>query len=260
VSTSADELTGAVLSLLIDADKPTGASVIHERLLGQGFQLSEPTVGRLLREFDRLGYTTSEGRLGRLVTSKGRAHLQRLEDTSSRDRNAKQFLQSLRAETLADVLNVVVARRGIEREIARAAAINATAEDIAALHTHDRRIRDGEIVDGLHGLLSTAAHNPVLDSVMRLITHDPDIGRLIGELLRERGKLLDIGFNRRVIDAIERRDPDAAEAAVLAHLDEVLDTVQEFWSATRRTEEARTDPAPRRRRSKAVLRAEGRRR
>jgi GntR family transcriptional repressor for pyruvate dehydrogenase complex len=228
------DLVAAVLSLLAEADRPTGASVIHERLLDQGFQLSEPTVGRLLRELDRRGLTARQGRLGRLVTAQGQEELQRLRDSSSREQNTRQFLDSLRAGTLADVVNVLAARRGIEREMARAAALHATPEDISALRDYDGMVRAGKIVDGLHGHLAAAAHNPVLDSVFRLITQDPEVRRVVNHIMRDRGKLLDLGFNQRLITAIQNRDPDAAETAVRDHLDEVLAAVEDFWSALRR--------------------------
>jgi GntR family L-lactate dehydrogenase operon transcriptional regulator len=228
------DLVAAVLSLLSKTDRPTGASVIHERLLGQGFQLSEPTVGRLLRELDRRGFTTRRGRLGRMLTASGLQELQRLRDSSSRAQNTRQFLDSLRAETLVDVVNVLVARRGIEREMARAAALNATSEDIAALREHDRMVRNGKIMEGLHAHLAAAAHNPVLDSVFRLITQDPEVRRVVNLIMQSQGKLLDLSFNQRLIKAVQKRDPDAAEAAVQAHMDELLTAVEEFWSQLRR--------------------------
>jgi GntR family L-lactate dehydrogenase operon transcriptional regulator len=234
-STNAD-LMAAVLLLLSEVDRPTGASVIHEHLLLKGFQLSEPTVGRLLRELDRRGYTTSEGRLGRLLTTAGREQLQRLEDRSSRDLNTRRLMDALRADTLADIINVLVARRGIEREMARAAALNATPDEIEVLREHDRSIRRGETVEGLHHLLAPAAHNPVLDSVYRLITHDPDVSRLVNQLMQNKGKFFDLPFNNRLIKAIERHDPDAAESAVIEHIDEVLAVAEEAWSAVRRKE------------------------
>ncbi len=235
-SSTNPDLTAAVLQLLSEVDRPTGASVIHEHLLNQGFQLSEPTVGRLLRELDRRGYTTAEGRLGRLLTASGREQLQLLEDRTSRNRNARQLMDALRADTLTDIINVVLARRGIEREMARAAALKATPAELEALREHDRAIRRGETEEGLHHLLAPAAHNPVLESVYLLITHDPDVSRLVEELMQAKGRMFDLPFNKRLIDAIAKHDPEAAEAAVIEHIGLVLATVEEFWTVVRRKE------------------------
>jgi DNA-binding FadR family transcriptional regulator len=46
---------------------------------------------------------------------------------------------------------------------------------------------------------------------------------------------MDPAFNQRLIQAIQRRDPDAAEAAVVDHLEETLDVVQMAWNGMQRT-------------------------
>jgi GntR family L-lactate dehydrogenase operon transcriptional regulator len=228
----------AVLAALEEAGQPTGASVVHGRLLDLGFTLSEPTVGRMLREFDRQGLARPVGRLGRVLTTAGRSRLQELQDARNRDKNTNHLMDSLRAETLEDIINVLLARRGIERELARAAALKATAADIAALQAHDERMRVGETGDaeeGLHTLLAPAAHNPVLASVYRVITRDPRIIRLLNHvLIADRGMSSDFAFNARLIEAIVNRDSDAAEAAVVEHLDAVISTVGEVWASVKR--------------------------
>lgn len=229
------DLATAVLTTLSAAEAPTGATFLHGRLLASGYRLSEPTVGRLLREFDRLGYTTRHGKLGRMVTAKGRAELETLRKAKRRSTNATQVADRIRAETLEDVMHVIAARRGVERELARAAALNATAKDLAALRARLEAIRGGDVSEGLHDELARAAHNPVLESLYRMLTQDPDMKRLLDRLSDGHGKLVDLPFDRRLMDALAKHDADAAERAVVARLDEMMAIVKENWTAARKT-------------------------
>lgn len=226
------DLTAAVLFILAAADRPTGASVIHERLLGRGFQISEPTVGRLLREFDRLGYTSSQGRLGRLLTAKGRQQLQRLDDTTSRDQNAKQLLGSIRSDTLPDVIDALTARRGVEREMARLAALRIEDDELAELRSYGQQNREGdECHEGLHDLLARSCRSPVLQSIHQILTRDPELSRLLSRVCSETEVHAGKRFEHRIVEALERRDPDEAEAAVAGHIDDLLAAVKSSWDS-----------------------------
>ncbi len=228
-----EDLVAAVLAILSTARGPIGASTIHAQLLRDDFDLSEPTVGRLLRELDRLGYTTPRGRLGRSITPKGRRTLGGLQDRRDRQMHARHFVAQLRTATLADLINILLARRGVERELARAAATNATVKDLAEFRTHYEAIKRGETLMGLHEELARASHNPVLGSVSRMLRRDAEIARLLERVLEERGDVVDLPFGRRLIDAIRRHDPDAAEKAVADHFDGMLAMARLAWSATR---------------------------
>ena len=244
------DLQKSILEILSQSSRPIGASALHERLLDRGWRLSEPTVGRMLRSLDRIGYTRSEGRLGRLLTREGLAELQLVRDRQDQTSNANDLLDKLRPETLEDIIHILVARRGIEREVARAAALKATRHDIAELVEHDKRIRSGEtppdVEEGLHRRLATAAHNPVLGAVYRLLLQDPHVSKMLNLLLIERrGMSTDPAFNQRLIEAIQQRDPDAAEAAVVDHLDATLDIVRRAWKSMQRTgQKAASDEVP----------------
>src|SRR6266496_1369818 len=83
------DFVAAVLEIVGRSGRPTGSRVVREHLLRLGFEVSESTVGRLLGETDRRGYTEPKGRLGRVLTSAGHAQVQALHDHTSRDRNAR---------------------------------------------------------------------------------------------------------------------------------------------------------------------------
>ncbi len=57
-----------VLHLLSISEEPLGAGSIREELARSGMDLSEASVGRLLRGLDGRGFTTRIGFQGRLLT------------------------------------------------------------------------------------------------------------------------------------------------------------------------------------------------
>src|SRR5260221_4872293 len=114
--TAHPELSIAALTIVLGAARPVGAIALHQLLLKRGFAVSEATVGRILRDFDRLGYTTLGMTTGRKITGKGRACLEELRAGRSRAEATQAVDRHLRADTLAQVMSVLLARRGIERE------------------------------------------------------------------------------------------------------------------------------------------------
>ena len=229
------DVSAAVLEILSRSSGPVGSSVIHERLLGWGHRLSEPTVGRLLRDFDRGGYTTRRSNMGRVLTAKGRTALASLRRNAERDETVGRVVQYLRADTKDQLLDVLIARRGVERELARAAAKNASARELAAMRARYEATRRGDTTIGMHDLLASAAHNPVLESLYRMITEDGDLAATVERIAHQHGELVDVRFDRRLLNALTRRDPDGAERAVLDHLDKLLEMVRDSWRAQRRS-------------------------
>ena len=225
------DVTTAVLEVLADRLRPTGSSVIHEQLLAGGHRVSEPTVGRVLRDLDRLGFTTAHGRQGRTLTLRGRRQLVVLRDERHRTGQVRAMVDNLRAGSLDEILDMLAARRGVEREIARAAALSATRSDLSDMRKGYESMRDGRrSVGGLHELLARASHNAVLESLYGVLTRDPAIARAVNSIVtRHRGDLIDVRFNKRLIAALEKKDPDAAERAVVEHIDELMTTVREYW-------------------------------
>jgi len=229
--TAYPELSIAALTVILGAARPVGAISLHQQLLRRGFDVSEATVGRLLRDFDRLDYTTLGITTGRRITRKGRAHLEALRNGRSRVEATQAIDKHLRADTLSQVMSVLLARRGIEREIARAAAVNATKADLAAIRERARRIDSGEDLPGIHELLAAAAHSPLLEAVHRLVTQDPQIRAALLRLTDAHASALDRPFHKRIIEALSRKDARAAESAIVQHIDATTAAVRKSWSA-----------------------------
>lgn len=128
-------------------------------------------------------------------------------------------------ELIAELLDV---RRMIEPALAARAAERATPEDVArledVLRRQEEKVQRGEPTIGedgeFHYQLALAARNGVVRSVLDVLM----------QLLREtRARSLQtpgrprrsLEGHQRILEAIRRRDPGAAEAAVRRHLEEV---------------------------------------
>jgi len=132
-------------------------------------------------------------------------------------------------EMIAELVDV---RRMIEPALAARAALNASEEELAhladILERQKRKMRRGEpTIDEdseFHYAIALAARNSVVLKVVDLLM----------DLLRESrtrslqvpGRLeRSVAGHRRILRALQRRDPNAAEAAVRKHLKEIEEIV-----------------------------------
>ncbi|HEU4382576.1 MAG TPA: FadR/GntR family transcriptional regulator [Anaeromyxobacteraceae bacterium] len=134
-------------------------------------------------------------------------------------------------EVIADLIDV---RKMLEPALAARAARRATAEEIARLEEILRRQR-ARVLRGestieedseFHSVVAHAARNgvilKVLDVLMDLLKETRTRSLQVpGRLQRS------LAGHRRVLEAIRRRDPDAAERAVRRHLEEIESIVME---------------------------------
>jgi DNA-binding FadR family transcriptional regulator len=126
---------------------------------------------------------------------------------------------------------VMVARIALEPQLARLAALNATAEEISRLRDTNARCREAaswrhyETLDAtLHHHIARASHNTlllglvdVLNTVRRTVTW----GRLRQTPTRPPVNHHSFAEHDRIIDAIASRDLAAAEQAMRVHLETV---------------------------------------
>src|SRR4051812_46697307 len=95
----------AALEIIGGSEAPLGSRQVAKELRGQGFQLSEATVSRLLRKLDGREWTKPAGSKGRMLTEAGRRELDDLQ--AMRPRPAPGYLD---VRTLHDVLDLLRAR------------------------------------------------------------------------------------------------------------------------------------------------------
>jgi GntR family L-lactate dehydrogenase operon transcriptional regulator len=231
---SSQHVEHAILHIL-ERSGTLGSGGIWDKLAALGYPGSEPTVGRFLRALDRQKLTCRVSNRGRQVTPDGRQRLVELCEAADQLRYETELLRTLRVATIDDVLDVLVARRAIERETCRLAAINATEEDLAALAATIAEQRRTLRTTGLgidadvrfHALIAQAARNRVLTAALERIRRDRQISLMLDAILQRVNRKWVTG-HVQIFEAIRSRAPERAERAMLHHIDSVIDDVQRY--------------------------------
>jgi len=235
-----DRIILCVLSFLEERPEPAGAGAVRRRLLECGHTQAEATVGRLLRDLDDRGWTERRGNQGRVLTPEGREHRAELEQEQRRSESAREFLDTLVIEDKSQILDLLVARRAVEREVARLAAIHADAQDVADLRRSvqqqegfaqsGRSVADEDTA--FHSILARAAKNRVLMAAMDLFRANAQYALELEQIRRRMGRLTNTD-HRKILEAVEQRDPDMAELAMRRHIDNVLADCERYWTESK---------------------------
>ena len=211
----AQSVVNRILDLVRTGMLRSGDRLPSERELIDIFSISRPSLREAIRALSTLGVVETRHGGGAYVTDlKARTLLAPLD-----------FFLSLSQSNLADVFE---SRRIIEIEIARKAAINATAADVETLNgmlvAHEKVLTDPvgfRILDArFHAQLSEIAGNSVLERIAYgLYNMGLDIRRRATENVALIRRSLD--EHTTIVRAIEAADSAAAAAAMAAHLDHI---------------------------------------
>lgn len=217
-----------LLKLIASSSSPVGARELGRRLDG-GQRLSESTLNRLLRRLDEQGLTRSLDGRGRIASEAGRV----LAARADAERSWTAQLGALEIRTLADVRDLLVARRGVEREIVRCAAEHINDDGVAQLrasldeydHAIDADSERRDVAVSFHKALANVIDNNVLRAVA-LVVFDPRfdvLEQVLDVVTASRGTTLHSPREHEVImKGILAGDADAAEKAMVRHLDRLL--------------------------------------
>ncbi|MCL6449930.1 MAG: FCD domain-containing protein [Acetobacteraceae bacterium] len=238
---ASDELQHAILLALSESPAPRGTTSLHLALRGR-FKASQATIGRILQCFDRQGYTSRQGYRGRVVTAAGREYMRTLLDRIIRSRQSAAVLDTLDGSNLDLLVKLLVARRALEREVARLAAMNATPQDLerlrAILDRQEETLRQGRtaVQEGVffHQTLAAVSGNEVIAHALDLIRTEGQLSPVVGYIRqRKSGELAQ--DHVEIFRCVARGDADAAERAMEAHLDRLIDDVRRFLEVSGRT-------------------------
>lgn len=224
-----------VLTVLDIADSPVGSGAVCDWLRQQGASISEATAGRFLRELDRKGLTERAGFQGRKLTPEGHARLSELRRQRTAAASSTELVNALRANGLQDLIDVLVARRAIEREIAHLAATRVTDRDLEAMETLlqryetvDSALAAAEADFGFHERLAEVAGNKVLQAAAHLIRSEAQAVPIPAAIQRRLRPVL-ARQHRDILEALKARDAVQAEAAMVTHLDQLVESIEKYW-------------------------------
>jgi GntR family L-lactate dehydrogenase operon transcriptional regulator len=232
-----ENLEYEILSLMEERPDPLGSGLISQLLASRQLEVSEATVGRMLSDMDRKGFTAKQGFQGRIITDQGRQKLERLRRIQHRMTYGTRFLSTLESRKKEDLLDILVARRAIERELARLAALHATRAEIELLESVLREQEEHTIQNQMtadqdvrfHKIIASAAKNRVLAAALDLIRHDGQLSPILEYIRTRVGSRLAVGHGK-ILKAIKERDPVGAEQAMIEHIESLINDVQRYWA------------------------------
>lgn len=231
----------ALLLAIGDAGQPVGARAASRALAESGFSLSESTVTRLLRRLDERRLTVALGAKGRLLTDEGRALATLV--TADR-RRSEAFSSALDIHNVQDLRDILVARRGVEREAARAAAERATRAELQRLRElverHSNQVAVGEIPRRgaleFHRLIGRASRNKLLAALSAtVLAEETDaLEQILDVVTQAHGTFEESAPEHlRLLRCLEARDADGAEQAMVDHLNRLIAETNDFASQDR---------------------------
>lgn len=187
-----------------------------ERELMEQFGVGRPAVREALFYLQQLGLIAiNSGTRARVIRPTAEAVMSRLSGVTRQllsKPDGQQYFQEARAL--------------FEISLARYAASYAGEEDLARLRQALRENRDAvgdearfkRSDNDFHGVLASIARNPIFDAIHVALSEWLDDRR--AQVLQQKGEdKAALEAHIAIVEAIESRDPDAAEAAMRRHLD-----------------------------------------
>ena len=225
----AEEIADRIRRLLLDGSLPAGRPLPGERQLAVRFGVSRGSVRDALRVLETIGLLESRHGQG---TFPRELDVDRLVVPLT---SVVAYRHDLRDELL-DV------RRMFEPAVARVAAARVTDEDVAALERlveiQQRKIKAGlsAIAEdtAFHATLARATQNSVVVRIMETLNDLLMESRK--QALRQEGRpARSLSGHQEVVDALRRRDPEAAATAMHRHIDQIGALMQATAQPPRQT-------------------------
>ena len=225
------------LDVIADYKKPVGSGTVSMELARRDKSLSEATAGRILRSLDRRGYTEKVGFQGRIVTSKGLDMLKKHRSYRLREEQLEKLLESSRVNGKKDLIDILVARRAIEREIAGLAAENISKSDIDEITDNIKKhsikcksnLSGAEEDKEFHILLSNIAQNRVLQTALKFIINEGEVSPILEFIRKEVGSTL-IADHKDILSTLKSGSSRKAEDAMSRHINNLIADVNKYWN------------------------------
>jgi len=212
-----EQVEERIRSLILGGELQSGDPLPPEMELAEQFGVSRATVREALRTL------VSERLIAKVPGARGGNFVQRT-DHMSLGSAVSESVHSLLALGTIRILEVAEVRQYLEIPSVRLAAEHHTDEDVTRLRdivARQRTISVGDpevpkLDEEFHITIAEASQNRVLASFVAALHHETEPVRHL-DLSPEVGRTT-VRQHRDIVDAIEARDADAAETAIVAHL------------------------------------------
>ena len=169
-----------LLGLLYQSKTPLGSWNLQEKLGAYGVQTSLATIGRNLKHLDSLGYTDLVSGHGRMITQTGIAYYQEKTEELRRSMLNNRLIDSVKIDSIKQMMNLFNARILIEKEIVRLATTLGTQSDfdhlLSIIKEADANQQDRELVTKLnrqfHIDIANITSNPFLITMVDILMNE----------------------------------------------------------------------------------------
>ncbi len=216
--TTVDLVVDRIASVIKEQKLAAGSRLPGEHELVEKLQVSRPVLREALARLQSLGLVDIQRGRGTFVG-----------DTSSLA-NCVRLLQTAVTITPQELLTYTELRFAIEVQAARQAAIKATDEDIQTLTSLLDQLDDEELpheealqIDfRFHRKLIEMAGNPLMQNLMEVI-YEFVLAQMVRTTPSQRENQTGRRLHKAILEAVRKRDPDAAEIAMRKHMQAVID-------------------------------------
>ena len=211
-----EQMAERIRQAIINGDISTGDRLPNERDLAKQYGVSRTVVREAIKTLRQEGLVEVRPGLGTFV----------VDATGERLKQTFDLMMSFgRENVLADIVEI---REILEPQIAAIAAQHATSEDLERMEKAITLMEEHiEVIEkyteedhSFHLALARATQNAILPRLMASIVDLlQELRKRIAQVegARERGQR----HHRAIVDAVRNQDPDAARAAMQAHLEQV---------------------------------------
>lgn len=210
-----EEIAARIRDLIASGELVPGQRLPSERKLAAEFKVGRAVVREAVRRLEMAGLVESHHGGGNYVREVTSEHLvMPIANILSGHNHLKEELKD--------------ARLFFEPQIAREAAIRATREDLWALqeviNRQEESLKSGASTANedaeFHALLARATHNTVVERVVEVINNLLDEAGVRVFQYGERSQH-SLDGNRLILEAVKRRDPQAAQKAMELHIEDI---------------------------------------
>ncbi len=227
-----------ILSIIESREGPVGSGVISQRISKNYDSFSEATIGRILRRLDKKGLTKKEPYRGRVLSEKGGIVLKEYRLDKKMKSQIDEFLDLTKVERRQELLDMLIARKAIEREVVRLATKKISKEefkkvkDIIERHHTDfeKGESHGEGDKNFHLMLAEIAGNSFLEASLKMIRNNEDYSPVLEQMRTIVGSKI-VSDHSQILSAIESGDPDKAEDAMVNHIENIIKDIKTYWQA-----------------------------
>ena len=230
-----DDKDIAVLECLSSSSVALGSWNLVELLEKRGIDVSSATIGRVLRRLENKHYVYKVGNTGRSISQQGREALIAAKSLNIINEHQEALKRVITVCTLENYITVLQARRAIERENARLAAINITDSELAHLHEvlrlQDEYSQEGKSVAQIdiefHKGIAHASRNQVLESMYYMLFTYGQQTPLFEQIRKEKKSVMTAHVG--ILEALKDHNPQKAEQRMVRHIDGLIQDVITYW-------------------------------